>query len=78
MRFSNVSFAFFAIVIYALSLSEDTRIALYALPIWFLVLGLIYFFKTRNNPYHQKFVEQFSEKVIAQNAAAEKYRARAR
>ncbi|MBT8545168.1 amino acid permease [Polynucleobacter paneuropaeus] len=73
-----VSFAFFAIVIYALSLSEDTRIALYALPIWFLVLGLIYFFKTRNNPYHQKFVEQFREKVIAQNAAAEEYRARAR
>jgi len=73
-----VSFAFFAIVVYALSLSEDTRIALYALPIWFLVLGLIYFFKTRNNPYHQKFVEQFREKVIAQNAAAKEYRSKAR
>jgi len=73
-----VSFAFFGIVIYALSLSEDTRIALYALPIWFLVLGLIYFFKTRNNPYHQKFVEQFREKVIAQNAAAKEYRSKAR
>jgi D-serine/D-alanine/glycine transporter len=43
-----------------------------------LVLGLIYFFKTRNNPYHQKFVEQFREKVIAQNAAAKEYRARSR
>jgi D-serine/D-alanine/glycine transporter len=73
-----VAFVFFAIAIYALSLSEGTRIALYALPIWFLVLGLFYLFKTHNSLYHQQSLEQFREKVRAQNVAAKKYRSKVR
>lgn len=33
---------FFSIVIYALSLDEITRIALYILPLWFLLLAILY------------------------------------
>ena len=38
---------FFAVVIYALSLEEITRLALYILPLWFLLLAVVYRFKQR-------------------------------
>jgi len=37
-----VAFVFFAIVLYALTLSHETRIALYFLPIWFIILSIVY------------------------------------
>ena len=38
--------SFFAVVIYALSLDEVTRIALYVLPLWFTLLAVLYRLKT--------------------------------
>lgn len=38
---------FFAVVIYALSLEDVTRIALYILPVWFSLLALVYRIKQR-------------------------------
>ena len=71
-----VAFIFFAIVIYALGLNENTRVALYFLPLWFLVLGFFYWFKTRRSLNQKALIEAFKKKVIEQNAAAEIYRAR--
>jgi D-serine/D-alanine/glycine transporter len=71
-----VAFVFFAIVLYALTLSDQTRIALYFLPIWFIVLGIFYRIKTKNSKQHQIQLAAFHEKVIAQEAAAKAYRAK--
>ncbi|QWD86673.1 amino acid permease [Polynucleobacter paludilacus] len=73
-----VAFVFFAIVLYALTLSEDTRVALYVLPIWFVLLGVLYWLKTHRSTHQKTLVANFREKVIAQNAAAKEYRSRAR
>jgi D-serine/D-alanine/glycine transporter len=70
-----IVFGFFIIVIYALTLSDDTRIALYVLPLWFVVLGVLYWFKTHHSTNHKKLIVSFKEKVTAQYAAAEQYRA---
>ena len=69
-----VVFGFFIIVIYALTLSDDTRVALYVLPLWFVVLGVLYWFKTHRSTNHKKHIVSFKEKVIAQNIAAKQYR----
>ena len=71
-----VAFTFFAIVIYALTLSDTTRIALYFLPIWFIILGLFYRMGTKNSAQHKTLLANFREKVIAQEAAAKAYRAK--
>ncbi len=63
-------------VLYALTLSDQTRIALYFLPIWFIVLGIFYRIKTKNSKQHQIQLAAFREKVIAQEAAAKAYRAK--
>ncbi len=70
-----VIFGFFALVIYTLTLSDDTRIALYVLPLWFLGLGVMYKLKTRHSKNQKKLIASFKEKVIAQNLEAEQYRA---
>ena len=70
-----VILGFFVLVIYTLTLSNDTRVALYVLPLWFLVLGLLYWFRTRRSTNQKKLIESFKEKVIAQNLAAKEYRA---
>jgi len=71
-----VAFVFFAIVLYALTLSDETRIALYFLPVWFIVLGIFYRIKTKNSAQHQTLLVNFREKVIAQEAAAKLYLSR--
>ena len=68
-----VAFAFFAIVIYALTLNDDTRIALFVLPVWFIVLGVMYRIKTRRSSKQKQLIANFEEKVAAQNAAAKIY-----
>jgi D-serine/D-alanine/glycine transporter len=70
-----VAFVFFAIVIYALGLNENTRIALYFLPLWFVALGFFYWFKTRRSANQKALIAAFKKKVIEQNAAAKIYRA---
>jgi D-serine/D-alanine/glycine transporter len=70
-----VAFVFFAIVLYALTLSDQTRIALYFLPVWFIVLGIFYRIKTKNSKQHQIQLAAFREKVIAEEVAAKAYRA---
>ncbi len=70
-----VILVFFVLVIYTLTLSNDTRIALYVLPLWFLGLGLLYWFRTRRSTNQKKLIASFKEKVIAQNLAAKEYRA---
>lgn len=71
-----VALGFFAIVIFALSLNDNTRIALYVLPIWFLILGTFYWFKTRKSTHQQKLIEDFKKKVMEQTAAAAIYRSK--
>ena len=71
-----VAFVFFAIVIYALTLSDETRIALYFLPIWFIVLGIFYRVKTKNSAQHKTLLFNFREKVISQEVAAKEYRSK--
>jgi D-serine/D-alanine/glycine transporter len=71
-----VALGFFAIVIFALGLNDNTRIALYVLPIWFLVLGTFYWFKTRKSPHQRKLIEDFKKKVLEQTAAAAIYRSK--
>jgi D-serine/D-alanine/glycine transporter len=71
-----VALGFFAIVIFALSLNDNTRIALYVLPIWFLVLGTFYWLNTRKNPHQRKLIEDFKKKVMEQTAAAVIYRSK--
>ena len=73
-----VAFIFFAIVLYALTLSEDTRVALYVLPIWFALLGVLYWLKIHRSAHQKTLVANFRDKVIAQKAAAKEYRARSR
>jgi D-serine/D-alanine/glycine transporter len=63
--------------IFALSLSDNTRIALYILPIWFLVLSTFYWLKTRRSAHQKVLIADFKQKVVEQNAAAAEYRARA-
>lgn len=71
-----VALGFFAIVIFALSLNDNTRIALYVLPIWFLVLGIFYWLNARKNSHQRKLIEDFRKKVIEQTAAAAIYRSK--
>lgn len=71
-----VALGFFAIVVFALSLNDNTRIALYVLPIWFLFLGAFYWFKTRKSPYQRGLIEGFKKKVMEQTAAAAIYRSK--
>ena len=71
-----VALGFFVIVVFALSLNDNTRIALYVLPLWFLVLGTFYWFKTRRSSHQQFLIEEFKKKVIQQNATAKAYRTR--
>lgn len=39
--------AFLAFVIIVLALAEDTRVALFVTPVWFLIVSLIYMFKKK-------------------------------
>ena len=71
-----VALVFFAIVIFALSLHDNTRIALYVLPIWFLVLGTFYWLNTRKSAHQRKLIEDFKKKVQEQNTAAAVYRSK--
>ena len=71
-----VALGFFAIVIFALSLNDNTRIALYVLPIWFLILGTFYWLKTCKSPHQRKLIEDFRKKVVDQIATAAIYRSK--
>jgi len=71
-----IALGFFAIVIFALSLNDNTRVALYVLPIWFLVLGAFYWLKTRKSPHQRKLIEDFRKKVMEQVTAAAIYRSK--
>lgn len=44
-----VILGFFAVVIYTLTLQEVTRVALYILPLWFVLLGVLYRLKQRQH-----------------------------
>ena len=67
---------FFIVVIYALTLNQGTRIAMYFLPLWFITLYILYWIKTHNSPNQRRFIANFKAKVIAQTRAANKYRAK--
>lgn len=69
-----VSLAFFGVVLYALTLSEDSLIALYVLPTWFIGLGLVYWLKTRHSDAQKKLLSDYKAKVARQNKAAQEYR----
>jgi len=69
-----VALAFFGVVLYALTLSRDSLIALYVLPTWFIGLGLVYWLKTRHSEAQKQLITHFKAKVIRQNNAAKAYR----
>jgi D-serine/D-alanine/glycine transporter len=73
-----VSLAFFALVVYTLTLEHDTRIALYVLPSWFLFLGITYWIKTRSSKKYVQIVREFNEKVEREILAAKEYRLKRR
>jgi D-serine/D-alanine/glycine transporter len=65
---------FFIIVLYALSLDTSTRIALYVLPGWFLLLWLGFFLKTHRDPFYAHTKKRFLEKVHQETLDADIYR----
>lgn len=71
-----VVLGFFVLVIFTLSQSDNTRIALYVLPSWFILLGIFYWLKTRRSTHQKLLVAKFRQKVIEQNTAAAQYRSR--
>jgi D-serine/D-alanine/glycine transporter len=71
-----VSLGFFVIVIFALGLSKNTRIALFILPLWFFLLGAVYWLKTSRSAHQKELIQAFKKKVIEQNAAAKAYLAK--
>jgi len=78
MPLSNVMpyvvFVFFIISIYALSLVRTTRIALYILPFWFAILGLMFFLITYKNSGYKRARLQFREKVANEKVLAKNYK----
>lgn len=69
-----VVFGFFGIVIYALTLNDDTRTALYVLPLWFVLLAAIFWLRTRHSPEYAQALTKFRQKVSDENRAAAKFR----
>ena len=71
-----VALGFFVFVTYTLFLNHDTRIALYVLPLWFMGLGLAYWFKTRKSPVHQRLIKAHHQKVLEEKISAKKFRSK--
>jgi D-serine/D-alanine/glycine transporter len=69
-----VVLAFFVFVLVALSLQPTTRVSLYILPLWFLLLALAYFGKVRRDPHHIQCRARHQAKVVREKAAAAEYR----
>ena len=69
-----VVLGFFGIVIYALTLDSSTLVALKVLPLWFALLSLGFYLKTRNDPFYKKTKARFKEKVAQEKAAALQYK----
>ena len=65
--------AFFVFILWALTTQADTRAALLATPLWFLVVGLSYL-KVRKSDSHQALRAAHQAKVLAENEAAAIYR----
>ncbi|MEG2925364.1 MAG: D-serine/D-alanine/glycine transporter [Glutamicibacter sp.] len=61
--------AFFVFVLWALTTQADTRAALLATPLWFLVVGMFYL-KVRKSDGHQALRAAHRAKVRAENEAA--------
>ena len=70
---SFIVLIFFAVVLYALTLDMTTRIAIFVSPIWFLVLGLGFYLKTRRDPFYQRTKERFKEKVQSELSLAQDF-----
>ena len=69
-----VILAFFGVVIYALTLGDDTRTALYILPLWFALLAVLFWLQTRNSPEYALAVAKFRSKVVDEKRAAREFR----
>ena len=65
-----VVFAFFAFVLWALTTQPDTLAALLVTPIWFLILGVAWFFLFRRRPAHLARFEVFRAELRADEQAA--------
>lgn len=63
-----VVFAFFAFIIWALTTQQDTLTALAVTPIWFLVIGIVYFFM-RRNPAHKQRIATWKANAAAEELA---------
>jgi D-serine/D-alanine/glycine transporter len=65
---------FFVVVIYAVSLDGTTRTALYVLPLWFLMLGILFLVKTYHNADYAMTQKIFVNKVMQEKTDAKTYR----
>jgi len=63
-----VVLAFFAFMIVALAQAADTRLGLFVVPIWFLILGVAWFFN-RQTPLQQARVEEWKAMVATEKLA---------
>ncbi|MCQ9165591.1 MULTISPECIES: amino acid permease [unclassified Arthrobacter] len=66
-----VVFAFFAFVLWALTTQIDTLLALLVTPIWFVVLGVVWFF-LRKRPRHVSRYETFQGELQSERDASVK------
>ena len=64
-----VVYAFFAFVIWALTTQSDTLEALLVTPLWFLVLGVVWFF-LRRRPGHLARFARFQDDLLSERDAA--------
>jgi len=68
-----VVLAFFVFLVVALSLQPTTRVSLYILPLWFILLAVAYFGKVRKEPHHIQCRAKHHAKVAEEREAAAKY-----
>jgi len=67
----HVVLVFFALMIVALAQADDTRLGLYVAPIWFVLLGVAWFFNSRT-PMQQARIKEWKEIAAAEKLAVSK------
>lgn len=67
----QVTLGFFALMLVALALDADTRLGLYVVPIWFILLGVAWHFNSKT-PRQQERITQWKAMAAAEKAALAK------
>jgi len=70
-----VVLTFFALMIVALAQAADTRLGLIVVPLWFLALGVAWYFN-RQTPLQQARIEEWKAEAVADKLALAQGQAR--